>query len=118
MMNKSKIAILFFSICLIVLACSKDKFEQDCNINEDITYESHIKPILDTKCATAGCHATGFTIPDYSTYQAMKSSLDGGSFEDRVIIRRDMPEIGSPPLDSIEYELINCWIFQGFPETE
>jgi len=123
-----------FVICVITIllvACSRDSFEPkilDCD--EDVTYDSVIKPIIDSSCSYSGCHdGSGIGPLNYNSYQGMLPHLQSGSFESRVINQKDEPLIGMPPdigtypqamksdLTEDEFNFISCWLENGFPEN-
>lgn len=96
-----------------------------------VTYESHIKEIIDNSCAYAGCHdgAGGIGPRDYTTYGGMETHINNESFKERVIDQKDDPAIGMPPNQSAwpqslkddltleELDLVQCWINAGYPEN-
>lgn len=93
------------------------------------TYEADIKAIINKTCAYAGCHgganSAGPFVPagskDYTNYAGLKASFDNGTFEDRVIIKANMPNPlftfnGPKTLTQEEKDIITCWIKAGYPE--
>ena len=82
----------------------------------NVSYASHIKPIINANCATVGCHtpSTGY-LPDFSNYAVLKSSIDNGSFKDRVIVSKNMPP--SAPLPDSTINKLNCWLNKGAPNN-
>ena len=82
-----------------------------------ITYTQHVKPILDTSCATSGCHnatssAAGLVL---ETYVQAKDA-----FENRFALGRmqsqgaSMPPSGNLPDTTIE--IMKDWRDQGYLE--
>lgn len=78
----------------------------------NISFAGSIQPILDAKCATTGCHAPGGTGPgDFTGYTDTKLKVDNGSFENRTLVRKDMPPTG--PLTSCELKKMQEWVDAG-----
>ena len=80
---------------------------QDTTSNQ-LVYETDIKSIISTKCA--GCHPNGGGPGDYSITSNVKEVMDNGKFEDRVLIRKNMPTGGLP---QNELDKIQKWFDQG-----
>ena len=105
----------------LVSSCSYDKLEAlaICDV-EQPTYTTHIKAILDSSCAYAGCHdgAGGIGPGDYTFFGGAQA--DGPQFRNRVIDLQNMPPSyainGPTSLTQTELDLIDCWITAGFPE--
>jgi hypothetical protein len=88
-----------------------------------VTYSTSVKPILDTKCAVAGCHnaqaqAAGINL---SSHAGIQNYLEVSA--DRFIssIARDgnaseMPK-GGNKLPECEITLIRTWVNAGFPNN-
>ncbi|MCH2043169.1 MAG: hypothetical protein MK212_03455 [Saprospiraceae bacterium] len=121
---KKQISLLsLYGLLLIYFlnACTRDKVinnSVDCS-TITVTYDDQIKPILDAKCADAGCHnsndATAGVI--VSNYNSLKPYLDNGLFKTEVITDRTMPIGEANTLTKEEYNLIVCWEEQGFLES-
>lgn len=123
--------LLLISLTILILSCSRDSFEpQNLDCDEVITYDGLIKPIIDSSCSYSGCHdGSGIGPLDYSNYNGMLPHLQSGSFTSRVINSRDLPVLGMPPdigtypqamksdLTDEEWNLVNCWLDNGFPEN-
>jgi len=113
----------FFILIIVSLfqtACTSDKLPEPMpEVCDGLTYDNGIKTIVDTYCAYSGCHVSGFIDGDFSTYEGMRSRLENGRIERRVIIDRDMPEPGSNPdeLTPEDFDDFKCWIDNGFPEN-
>lgn len=101
-----------------VFACTKST-NYDCT-GVTSTYTNNVKPILDAKCATSGCHndvskAKGI---DLSNYGQVKSHGSHGSFMGSMEHRSGyeaMPKGGSK-LSDAELKLIGCWIENNMPQ--
>ena len=86
--------------------------EAPCIIPEDINYGESIEPIIAGKCATGSCHVAGGTGPgNLENTSELTEMIDNGTFQDRVIIRKDMPKAG--PLSPCEIQTLQKWIDQG-----
>lgn len=126
------ISVLFFA--LSTPACMSKKLEPVATELCDsvmVTYDTHIKEIIDNSCAYVPCHdgAAGIGPGNYSTYGGLSPDINSGSFKERVIDQKDDPSIGMPPnqsswpqslkddLTAEELELIQCWINAGYPEN-
>jgi hypothetical protein len=115
---KTLIFALFCSTAWI--SCQKDPISTvDCT-GVTPTYSSDIKPILDTNCATSGCHNSGSKQAgiDLSNYPGAKNI----SSQDRFLgaIRHTkgfvpMPQ-NSSKLNVEKIELIDCWVQNGAVE--
>lgn len=118
---------LALSFFFAVIGCKKDSGtdylnQADCTgINTDNnTYTKSIKAILDSRCATAGCHDAGKKEQgiDLSTYATSKSA-----FENKECLCsihhgsgcNPMPQGGSK-LDDATIKLIDCWGKNGYKE--
>ncbi len=102
---------LYFAITLVVIAsCKKDsgKLTPSCD-GAHPTYQSQIKSIIDSRCATSNCH------PNYNTYEGLLPALQGGDFRREVLVNQTMPQGSSLTQDQINK--IQCWVNDGFPEN-
>lgn len=72
------------------------------------TYSGFVKPLLDSKCGTS-CHAT------YMNYNGLKVVVDNGKFNDRVIVKADMPPAG--PLSPQDRDKLKKWLDAGAPNN-
>lgn len=112
------IAVILTITLLVPQGCTKDKLVDDfmCEDNERITYDD-VRSILTTKCSqNTACHVPGGFGVSYLSYESAFPSLNASRFENRVLVLGDMPTVGWPQLDSIEYYKIRCWIEGGYLE--
>lgn len=115
---------IFFATCLLIHSCTYDKVPQedlDCG-GEIVTYESGPQAIMIKSCSYSGCHVTGFSSGDFSSYSGMKSRLDNGAFEEWVIEDRRMPPADAPDgkpkfLTEDEILVLKCWVDGGYLEN-
>lgn len=106
---------------ILTYSCSNDKLEpvdrpEACD-DLQATFVKDLQPIIEGNCATAGCHASGSTFGDYSTYDNMLDNLNSGAIMQRSIEFSDMPPAGSPPLTEDEKLLLECWLLDGHPRN-
>ncbi len=132
-MRKYLIVSIFFTayLFLSLQACTNDELPEpsapSCNTTTTVTYEGEIKAIIDNSCAYAGCHISGFSSGDFTTYDGIEGFTTSGSFMDRVITQREDPNSGMPPnyavddrpkdLTDEELLLVECWIDGGYLEN-
>jgi hypothetical protein len=97
---------------LLIASCKKDKdsgkLTPSCDGSHP-TYQSQIKSIIDSRCATSNCH------PNYGTYEGLLPDLQGGDFRREVLVNQTMPQGSSLTQDQINK--IQCWVNDGFPEN-
>lgn len=119
-MNKISVlaALAFLSF---ISSCTKDKAEDPDPCAYDasmLRYNGLIKDIINTRCAVDGaCHGTpqGQNAGgEYTSYALIKAKVDNGSFKNRVLDLRDMPQ-GSA-LSDCEYRIMKDWYNAGAPE--
>ena len=91
-----------------------------------VSYSDNIEPILNERCAFAGCHVVGHgTNLDLSSYDTFKQGGNSGATfvaddgEGSLVVKRidgsqppQMPP-GGPPLDQDQIQLFIDWINEG-----
>lgn len=115
--------IKFFVLTIFALSISTCYYDNEEDLYGDsqcdatnVTYSDVIEPIIQSKCATTGCHVAGGTGTGLlESYANVKAKVDDGSFFDRVITQRDMPP-GSP-LNDCQILVIEKWISDGAPNN-
>ena len=78
-------------------------------------YNDAIKTLVNSNCAFAGCHATGGTLPDLSTYALVKTNMARGK------IRIELASSPMPPgsqLEATDQALFAAWVAADGPETD
>lgn len=81
----------------------------------EVSYSQDIRPIIDANCQRSGCHGSMAGIPDWSTYDAIKSKAS--------LIKTRTSEKSMPPpssgvsLNSDQIQLIADWVDQGAPNN-
>ncbi len=109
---------ILFKILVLTLvsSCYNDNEEDlygpiNCDVSE-VTYSVNVQPIINSSCATTGCHTSGGTAPgNFNNYNELKSKVDNGTFENRVLIQKTMPP--NSPLSDCELETLQAWIDGG-----
>lgn len=122
-------AILSLLIVFVLGACTTDALPEpivtSCD-NAMPTYAVDVRLIIEESCAYSGCHLGG--APGlYDTYGGLLPDLESGLFRQRVLLRRNDPNVGMPPdyspadrpqdLTEDELVVIECWLDAGFPEN-
>ena len=110
-----------FIIFLFVLnSCTKDKTSppvaHDFCDSVTVKFQSDILPVMNTYCTFSGCHGAGSGMGDFTNYSGVKSVIDNGQFENRVLNLKDMPPAYSPgptSINSDDLQKIECWIKDG-----
>lgn len=108
-------------LLLFFASCTKDKkpapvapVASDCDSTK-ILFCNEIKSIINSNCATSGCHISGGNGPgDFSTYSGIKEKADNGTLRLRVLEMRNMPP--SQPLSASDTTLISKWLSEGAKE--
>jgi hypothetical protein len=119
---------------IILSACTKNNFEKEHppvvtqppianptptptsrdTCNDSIRYNPDIKRILNSNCATPGCHVQGAQDPDLSTYSLAKIKAE--RIKIRVCDDKDMPTAG-PLTSACDLDKIKSWVAQGALEN-
>ena len=127
-MRKTTYAFTLFSLTLLLAgsSCGKDDSgvdyaaNADCSatVSSDNTYNLEIKDILNTNCATAGCHdaVTATEGVDLSDYAKAKNA-----FEKKPVLCaihhgsgcKPMPNTGGQ-LSNSDINKIDCWVKSGY----
>lgn len=117
------VGILLFGFGLSLSSCQK---EDSCNA----TWDTNVKPIIAASCSYSGCHSGDSTASsflsarskDYTDYAGIKTSLDNGTFNQRVLVDKTMPSSFAPQgrpktLTDAELEILQCWVDAGYPQN-
>lgn len=108
-----KIIITAFTIGAVIASCRKDNLTPECD-GSNLTYNSGIKAIIDSECATSGCHNAGSNDGDFTTYSGLQPYLNSGDFKREVLTDQSMPRNGSLSQDQLNK--IQCWVDNGYPQ--
>jgi hypothetical protein len=112
---RSKIpAIISILLVICIFQACKKKEEamnnQDCS-TVNAHYTSDIQPLVAANCSTVGCHDSGSSVGDFTTYAGLKAKADNGTLKARVVDNNSMPP--STGLDMTSRKKISCWIMNG-----
>ncbi|WP_397447108.1 c-type cytochrome [Polaribacter sp. R77954] len=109
--HKFRTSFLLFFVMALLSSCltNVDEVEEidlgNLNPCADITFTTHIKPIIDSNCVS--CH-NGGQFPNLSTYNGI--SANAAIVKEEVVTKR-MPQ-GSP-LSDADILAISCWVDAG-----
>ncbi|SRR6056297_394718 len=116
----------FFFGCIsafFALGCGENSSMPDemepADCVENLSFSSDIQQLISTNCAYSGCHVAGTGLPRLTSYQDVKIQIENGKFEDRVLVRQNMPPnnaSGPTELSNEELFLLQCWLDQGYAE--
>jgi len=101
----------FFILGMVITlaACHLNKKNQlDCT-SIPSTYTNDIAPIISSNCLT--CHGYGSKHGDFTTYDGLNAVVKSGEFEQKVLIKKEMPPKG--PLPEEDRKKIRCWLNNG-----
>lgn len=110
----------------LISSCALDKGEliepvaQDFCDSIQATYVDTAKTIIDTYCATPGCHGQGSGTGDFTSYQAMEvrgNILIESGIRNRI--NSTDPSVVMPPGNTLPQELkdvLTCWAEADYPE--
>ncbi|MBK8567795.1 MAG: hypothetical protein IPN76_31875 [Saprospiraceae bacterium] len=130
-MRKTYFVLATFSLALAftAISCGDDDgggtdyaSQADCaSFPSSVTsYDLVVKPILDTYCASAGCHdaITASEGIDLSDYTKSKNAFDKKDVLCSIHHGKDcvaMPQ-GSDKLDDTTINILDCWAKNDYPE--
>lgn len=92
----------------------KKESSSNCDTTS-ITYASGIETIILDNCALSGCHEGNSGLPAINDYTSVKSYVDNGLLEQRVLDQKDMPPSG--PLSTCNQQKIRSWLMGGAPQN-
>lgn len=113
----------FFSVLALlfmVYSCKKDALQSFTCTGATPTYSAQIKPIMDAKCATSGCHSAAKKAGgiDLSNYASAKSEAASKAFlgsMEHLNGYKAMPQDAAKLPDST-IQKIHCWVNNGTPQ--
>ena len=118
--------VLLFGMMFLVYSCYYEYPPEPLPIEpQDVSFKTHVLPILVSKCATPECH-DGSRIPNLLSENAYNSLKSGGyynlTFPDEsklyTAIDRGVEGLIMPPsgaLSELDKQLILVWITKGAP---
>jgi hypothetical protein len=117
--NLLLVSCLIISFFYVLSSCTADKLEPPSNTDTldctqtDITYNDHIRGIMDRHCNTSGCH-DGSVMQPFGAYSNIDQTRRERIYT-RACVTRDMPPTGGLPIEVIDS--ISCWATQGYLES-
>ncbi|MDN5201378.1 hypothetical protein QQ008_08395 [Fulvivirgaceae bacterium BMA10] len=99
---------------LIVAWLEQGGLNNFCNACDEnnFTFSGAVNAIIEKNCGnTVSCHGSGSTNGDYTSYAGIKSKVDNGSFEQRVLTIGNMPP--ALPLQDCEMTILRKWLDDG-----
>ena len=122
-MNKLIATLCLLGIVFLIDSCeynNEDELypEKGSSTNCDtisITYASGIETIILDNCALSGCHDGNSGLATINDYSSVKSYVDNGLLEQRVLDQKDMPPTG--PLSTCNQQKIRSWLMDGAPQN-
>lgn len=126
MQNLKGLLLLLLGMMALIYSCYYEYPPEPLPIEpEDVSFNTHVLPILATKCGTSQCH-DGTKVPDLTTELAYNSLRSGGylnlTFPHESLLYTSLNEgingLQMPPagaLSELEKELILVWITKGAP---
>ena len=109
-------------ISMAVVSCYNDKEEllYPNTTNLDCTtvsakYSTDIAPIMQTKCATSGCHNASSSAAGIVLQTHAQVASKANQIKQACIVNKSMPPAG--PLPIAEQNAIQCWINAGTPNN-
>lgn len=79
---------------------------------DTVKFSKHIQPILSAYNCTS-CHTSS---PDFTTYAGTKAKVDDGTFKNRFLVLKDMPQ-GGPQISAADLAIVQCWLDKGAPNN-
>lgn len=112
----------------LLAACYKDNREDMYGIGpgstcdtSNVTYSAVVQPVLQSKCATSGCHnaASHSAGVDLSSYAGAKIIADKGSLLQVIRHESGLPPMpqGGAKLDDCTIAQIQKWVNDGAPNN-
>lgn len=115
---KKSIVLSLLVLLTLAVACKKSSTttnsDTSTTCSSSYTYTADIKSIIDASCLGSGCHGSGSSRGDFTTYTGMKAYITNGSFKKEVITNKTMPQGSS--LSSDQLSMISCWLDNGAAE--
>jgi len=117
-------------VAFVGFSCTKENKEdlrasqnngpiQDSCVTSDLTYQNSIESILNTNCATSGCHL-GPNAPggvDLSTFDDSKKIAGNGDLVGRIEGTSGALMPPGSPLPACEIDKLKAWVADGAPNN-
>lgn len=82
----------------------------------NVTYATKVVPIIQSNCATPGCHVSGGQgNGDFTVYADVKARVDNGQLQADVFVNKTMPP--SSALSACDVNVLKIWVGQGAPNN-
>lgn len=106
---------------MLFTSCYKKNIEETFPSNgcdtSNVTFKNVVKPIIDTKCATSGCHMPACNYPDLTVFANVQNiALDSSLINCITRANNPMPK-NLPRLDSCTINKIVSWMNHGAPNN-
>lgn len=109
------LVLAYFSVVPVLYGCEynneEELFSEDDVCSDAVSFTSGVEIIINSNCAISGCHVTGGTLPDLSSYEKVKSRAN--SVKNETGSRQMPPPSSGKSLSAEEINLIACWAEQG-----
>jgi hypothetical protein len=120
-MRKITCVISIILLAGFVCGCTRDKTTvPDIFVcNNAVTYTNVVKPIIDSNCASLGCHSgpnsSGIMLDSYLGVKMSFSQGDAFCTVEHDSACKAMPyPIGTPKLNDTQIARLRCWANYGF----
>ena len=118
-----KILTLLSGAMLILTACEYENIEElrptelvDTCTTDSLTFQTDIEPIFRQDCNNSGCHNSGSSFGDFTSYAGIKAKIDDNDkIRRRAIIEQTMPD--AAPLPDCEIRKLTAWLDAGAPNN-
>ncbi len=114
-------------IAILLISCDDQlNLPSDEDIpSTNVSYNKHIQPIFNARCATAGCHddqtkAAGLSLTSYQSTTSSYIFVFPGNPDASLLVlsvegrsQYPMPPPGRPPLTQKQIKAIRTWVAEG-----
>jgi uncharacterized membrane protein len=105
---------LFIACSIVILSCKKTPNVAAATCSGlDTKWSTAVNALVQTKCATSGCHDGGVKGGTYKTLAGIKGNSADALSE---IYNKSMPK-GSVSISDAERNQIMCWLQDGAPDN-
>jgi len=118
---------LVLLIAILLISCDDQlNLPSDEEIpSTNVSYNKHIQPIFNARCATAGCHddqtkAAGLSLTSYQSTTSNYIFVFPGNPDVSLLVlsvegrsQYPMPPPGRPPLTQKQIKAIRTWVAEG-----
>lgn len=103
--------IFLLSASIMLFSCKKDKTPEVIVCDQDISFASQIKPMMDTYCTS--CHQS--QAPILTNHSEI--SANATAILNSIKGNTQLMPLGGPALNDSLIQQFNCWIQQGKPNN-